>query len=62
MQDLVADINAKGLDQWTALHFSSDQGHLQIVDELLSQPSIEVDAISTIQRTPLHLAAIKGNT
>jgi len=28
---------------------------------LLSQPDIEVDPTSTINRTPLHLAAIRGH-
>jgi hypothetical protein len=27
MNDMVADVNAKGLDQWTALHFATDNGH-----------------------------------
>jgi ankyrin repeat protein len=31
MQDMVADINAVGIDQWTALHFAADQGHLLII-------------------------------
>ena len=35
MKDMVADINAKGLDQWTALHFAADQGHLEIVLEVI---------------------------
>jgi len=31
MHDLVADINFKGLDNWTALHTASDNGHFVIV-------------------------------
>lgn len=35
MKDLVADVMAKGLDQWTALHFAADQGHLDILLEVI---------------------------
>jgi ankyrin repeat protein len=61
MQDMVADVNAKGLHQWTALHFAADLGFLQIIHEVLSVPGVQVDALSAIQRTPLHLAAAKGH-
>jgi ankyrin repeat protein len=36
LQDLVADINARGLDSWTALHFAANEGKLEIVNFLLS--------------------------
>jgi ankyrin repeat protein len=62
MQDMVADINAKGLDQWTALHFAADQGHLAVIQEVVKHSGIEIDALSTTHRTPLHLAAIKGHS
>jgi ankyrin repeat protein len=62
MLDKVADINATGLDQWTALHLAADSGHLDIVEELLRQPDISIDKLSSIQRTPLHISAIKGYT
>ena len=35
MQDMVVEINFKGLDQWTALHFAADSGHLAIIEELV---------------------------
>mmetsp|Transcript_40653 Transcript_40653/g.61979 ORF Transcript_40653/g.61979 Transcript_40653/m.61979 type:complete len:151 (+) Transcript_40653:673-1125(+) len=62
MHDMVADINFKGLDQWTALHSASNHGHLNIVQELLKQPSIVIDSESTIKRTALHLACIRGHS
>lgn len=31
MLDLVADINIKGLDNWTALHFAANEGRIEIV-------------------------------
>ena len=33
-----------------------------MVEELLSHPEIEREPVSTINRTPLHLAAIRGHT
>jgi ankyrin repeat protein len=32
---LTADINVKGLDQWTALHFAANENKLEVVKELL---------------------------
>ena len=57
---MVADINAKGLDQWTALHFCANSGHVEITKEL--QHKVDLDAFSTIERTPLHMACLKGHT
>jgi len=62
MHDLVADLNVKGLDQWTALHFAANEGRLDVVKELLAYPEIEKEPRSSIMRTPLHLAAIRGQT
>jgi len=35
IQDLIADVNTTGLDQWTPLHFAANEGHAEIVTELL---------------------------
>ncbi len=59
--DLAADINTKGLDQWTALHFAANEGKIDVVKELLSRKGIKKDAVSSYYRTPLHLAVIRGN-
>ena len=61
MHSFAADVNAKGLDQWTALHFAANEGHYDVVCFLLSRPSIDKESTSTILRTPLHLAIIRGN-
>ena len=53
-------MNYKGLDNWTALHFAANEGKLEIVKELLRKQNIDKDAKSTIDRTPLHLAVIRG--
>lgn len=62
MQDLIADLNVKGLDNWVALHFAANEGQEEIVKELLLHPDIQIEALSSIGRTPLHLASIRGYT
>ena len=62
MLDLVADINIKGLDNWTPLHFATNEGRIEIVQELLRHPDLDKEPRSTILRTPLHLAAMRGYT
>ena len=57
----MADVNTKGLDSWTALHFAANEGRLEVVKELLKAGEIEIDAMSSILRTPLHLASIRGH-
>jgi ankyrin repeat protein len=43
------------------LHFAANENKIDIVQFLLSHPEIEIDATSTIGRTPLHLASIRGH-
>lgn len=62
LQDLIADVNHRGLDNWTALHFAANEGHFEVVKELLTHTDLEKEPISSINRTPLHLAAIRGHT
>lgn len=62
LQDMVADVNHKGLDNWTALHFAANEGNIEVVKELLTHLDIEREPMSSINRTPLHLAAIRGHT
>lgn len=52
-----ADVNTKGLDQWTALHLAAKSGHVEILKELLAQEGIEIEACSSMKRTPVHVAA-----
>ncbi len=59
---MIADLNHRGLDNWTPLHFAANEGHIEVVKELLSHPDIEREPISSINRTPLHLAAMRGHT
>ena len=62
LQDLIADVNHRGLDNWTALHYAANEGHFTVVQELLKHTDIDKEPMSTINRTPLHLAAIRGHT
>lgn len=62
LHDLLADINTRGLDHWTSLHFAANEGHLEVAKELLTHIELEKEPLSTIMRTPLHLASIRGHT
>ena len=53
MQGQQADVNAKGLDQWTALHLAAKSGHVEVVKVLLAQTGVEIEARSAaMRRTP----------
>ena len=56
-----ADVNFKGLHDWTALHYAAENERVEIATLLLNQPGIEVEPITSIKKTPLHLAAMRGN-
>jgi len=59
--DTCAQVNAKGADDWTALHMSANEGATDVVKALLEYISeVDVNAVSTTGSTSLHLAAIKG--
>lgn len=53
------DINYKGLDDETLLHIAASEGHLDNV-KLLVEYQANVDAKTIFNRTPLHLAALRG--
>jgi len=55
------DLNARSLDQWTALHMACNEGHIDIVEFLLKQEEVNVNALTSIKRIPLHLAAMRGH-
>jgi len=61
MAGKAADVNCKGAQQHTALHFAADKGHFSVLKELLKKPDVEIDPLSETGQTPLHLAAEKGN-
>jgi len=59
--DLAAEINAKTLDGFTALHFAASEGHLEMTMRLIKMGA-SVDAVTLFMRTPLHVACIRGYT
>ena len=59
LQNFSTDINYKDENGFTALHYSSDEGNLKIVEKLLNSncnPNIK----NNKNETPLHLASKKG--
>lgn len=58
--DLVANVNARGLDNFTPLHCAVSEGSLEIVKYLLAHGS-NIEAQTTSLRTPLHIACNRGN-
>ena len=44
------------------MHFAANEGRYEVVVQLLAKTDIEKDGVSSIMRTPLHLAAIRGHT
>lgn len=51
------DVDTKGLDDWTALHFASNEGNLNIVDILIKHGAT-VDALTKFSRTPFFLTVM----
>lgn len=56
-----ADVNARGLEDYTPLHFAASEGHYEVVEVLLKRGA-NVDAVSNFLRTPLHAACNRGYT
>ena len=58
--DLVADVDAPGLDHWSALHFAASENHMSVTAKLLDSEA-DVEARTMMGRTPLHIASVRGN-
>lgn len=58
--ELTAQVSAKGLDDWTALHLAASCGHMSICEYLFKLPGVDLNLRSINQRTPLHIAVISG--
>ena len=57
-----ADPNTKvGRDNWTCLMRAIRGNHEEVVDLLLAQPGLDVNAKNNSNRTALHYACDKGN-
>lgn len=53
--DQAADIEAKGQDDWTSLHYSAFNGNHQLLTYLLYHDAV-IDALTKERFTPLILA------
>ena len=54
------DMDIKGLDDWTALHFACNENNIMIVTVLLEHKA-KVNARTNFMRTPLHFAVMRGS-
>lgn len=52
-------LNAKSLDNWTAVHYACSEGHLQIIEYLIENQA-DLNAKTTFMRTGLHIASLRG--
>ena len=60
--NFIADPNAVGLNNWTSLHMASAYGFTEICEILITRTqAINIDARTSIQRTPLHLATLHNH-
>ncbi|CDW89321.1 protein kinase domain containing protein [Stylonychia lemnae] len=48
-------------DGWTALHYAVHEGNFQVVKLLIEQYKALIDARSSTNKTPFHLACIRGD-
>lgn len=54
------EVDCRGLDEWTPLHFACYQGHADVVG-LLCKQGAAVNAVTRYNRNGLHLAALRGH-
>lgn len=60
--DLIAQTNARGLNDWTALHIASSEGFKDACEVLIFQgEGTDINARTSMLRTPLHLASLHGH-
>jgi hypothetical protein len=55
-----AQVNSRGLNEYTALHFAANEGHCEVCELLLAWGA-KVNSTNYMERTPLHLACVRGH-
>lgn len=58
--ELAAQPDAKGQDDWTALHLAAYEGFQEVCEVLLNSCSAGITARTSMGRTALHHAAVRG--
>lgn len=58
--ELAAQPDAKGQDDWTALHMAAYEGFREVCEVLLSSCAAGIAARTSMGRTALHHAAVRG--
>lgn len=53
------DVNARCLDNWSALHLACNEGHYEVA-KLLIEHGSDIEAKTSMERRPLHFVAMKG--
>lgn len=56
-----ADPNAKNENGYTALHFTSQAGKLEVIRALLADKRTEINIKDNLRRTPLYFASREGH-
>ena len=59
-KEFVPNIKFEGLDKYTALHFAAQEGHYETC-KFLIEKGANLEAKSSIGRTPLHLVSLRDN-
>ncbi|KAL8691941.1 MAG: hypothetical protein Q9218_002923, partial [Villophora microphyllina] len=62
LHDPNMSINLTDLDQHSALHIAIQNDHIEILELLLSAPTIKINTLDRLSRSPLHWAAMYHNT
>ena len=59
--DKHCDVNAKGRNSYTPLHYACEKGHFEIVKILTNYPECNIEAEDNFNDRPLHKACESGN-
>lgn len=59
-KEICLDVNSKLIDDWTALHLASSEGHPEII-KILIDHGANIEAETKMERRAIHIAALRGN-